>query len=122
METDARPLLKRLPRTGGSAMALQRVALPPRAEGRSTDEGIAWRRRPWGDGAPPRQVVTLNAAMVSRIAQHLRAREWARAMRMRRRTEFMPSLGRRARRRQRVEESELTGRGNSAVSTTSLGR
>ncbi len=79
METDARPLLKHLPRTGGSAMALQRVTLLPRAEGRPTDEGIAWRRRPWGDWAPPRRVMVLNGAMMGRIVQTVRAREWARA-------------------------------------------
>ncbi len=42
-------------------------------------EGVAWRRRPWGDAAPPRQTVMLNTAMIGRLAQRLRAREWARA-------------------------------------------
>ena len=79
METDARPLLKRLRRTEGSAMVLQRVTLQPRAKRGPGDGQVIWRRQPWGDRAPPRRVVMLNAAMIGALAQHLRAREWARA-------------------------------------------
>jgi len=68
------------PGAEASALGLQRVALQARPNGLRTDGELAWRRQSWGAGVPPRRVVVMNAAMVSRIAQHLRAREWARAM------------------------------------------
>ena len=44
-----------------------------------TDEGIQWRAHRLEDEGRSK-AVTVNAAMLSRIAQHLKAREWARAM------------------------------------------
>jgi hypothetical protein len=61
-----------------SVMALQRVPLKARADGRRTDGEIGWRPYQCGDEDRPRRVV-LNAAIVSRIAQRLRATEWAKA-------------------------------------------
>lgn len=55
------------------------VRMPVRATVGRTDETLGWRPRRWRDEDNPRPVV-LNSAMVSRIAQHLKAREWARAM------------------------------------------
>lgn len=43
------------------------------------DEEIIWRQRRLYPEKRPRQV-KMNAAMISSIARHLRAREWARAM------------------------------------------
>jgi len=62
-----------------SLVALQRMALQARPDGRRTDGEVPWRPLRWRDEDRPSQVVP-NAAMVSRIAGHLRAREWARAM------------------------------------------
>lgn len=42
-------------------------------------EGIPWRAHTLGDGARSKPVM-VNAAMLSRIAQHLKAQEWARAL------------------------------------------
>jgi hypothetical protein len=55
------------------------VRMPLRATVGRTDETLGWRPRRWRDeqGAT---AVLLNAATLSRIAQHLKAREWARAM------------------------------------------
>lgn len=61
-----------------SVMALQRVTLKARADGRRTHGEIGWRPYRCGDEDRPRRVV-LNAAIVGRIAQRLRATEWARA-------------------------------------------
>lgn len=62
-----------------SVVALQRMPLRRRASDRPAEGGFAWKPLPRGDEAQPKQV-TLNAAMVTRIAQHLKATEWARAM------------------------------------------
>jgi len=43
-----------------------------------TDEGIQWRAHRLGDEVRSK-AVAVNAATVGRIAQHLKAREWARA-------------------------------------------
>jgi hypothetical protein len=61
-----------------SVMALQRVPLKARADGRRTDGEIGWRPYQWGDEGRSRRAV-LNASIVGRIAQRLRATEWARA-------------------------------------------
>jgi hypothetical protein len=55
------------------------VRMPVRATVGRTDETLGWRPRRWRDeqGAT---AVLLNAATLNRIAQHLKAREWARAM------------------------------------------
>lgn len=79
-EQDQQERLLLQPGAEASAVVLQRVALQARPNGPRTDGEVAWRRQSWGDGAPPRRVVVMNAAMVSRIAQCLRAREWARAI------------------------------------------
>lgn len=62
-----------------SAVTLQRVPLKARAEAKATYGEIGWRPHRRGDEDKPRQVM-LNAAMISRIAQRLKANEWARAM------------------------------------------
>lgn len=55
------------------------VRMPLRATVGRIDQTIGWRPHRWRgeDNARP---VVLNSAMVSRIAQHLKAQEWARAM------------------------------------------
>lgn len=61
-----------------SVVALQRIALQAKAKAHATNGEISWRPHRWGDQDKPRRVM-LNPAMVSRIAQHLKATEWARA-------------------------------------------
>ncbi len=56
----------------------QRIRLQGVARTQPTDEGIQWRAHRLEDEGRSKPVV-VNAAMVSRIAQHLKAREWARA-------------------------------------------
>lgn len=55
------------------------VRMPLRATVGRIDQTIVWRPHRWRDEDNPRPVV-LNSAMVSRVAQHLKAREWARAV------------------------------------------
>ena len=55
-------------------LRLQGVAKTPPAI-----EGIPWPAHTLGDGARSKPVM-VNAAMLGRIAQHLKAQEWARAM------------------------------------------
>ena len=61
-----------------SVMTLQRVPLEARADGRRTDGEVPWRSLPWGVEHQPRRI-RLNGAMMGRIVQTVRAREWARA-------------------------------------------
>jgi hypothetical protein len=61
-----------------SMMALQRVPLKARADARRTDGEIGWRPYQCGVEGRSRRAV-LNASIVGRIAQRLRATEWARA-------------------------------------------
>jgi len=80
------------PGAEASAVLLRRVALQEaRPNGRRTDGEVAWRPLRWGGENQPGRVA-LNAALVSRIAQHLRATEWARARRMRPGARFAPNL------------------------------
>lgn len=61
-----------------SVVALHRMPLEARADGRRTDVEIGWRTCQARVEHQPRRVV-LNGAMMGRIVQTLRAREWARA-------------------------------------------
>ncbi len=59
-------------------MVLQRVTLPPRANAGRTDVEIGWRTCQARVEHQPRRI-RLNSAMMGRIVQCLRTREWARA-------------------------------------------
>jgi len=61
-----------------SVVTLQRMPLEARADGRRTDVEIGWRTCQARVEHQPRRVV-LNGAMMGRIVQTVRAREWARA-------------------------------------------
>ena len=61
-----------------SVVALQRMPLEARAAGSRTDVEIGWRTCQARVEHQPRRI-RLNGAMMGRIVQTLRAREWARA-------------------------------------------
>ena len=63
-----------------SVVTLQRMPLEARADGSRTDVEIGWRTCQARVEHQPRRVV-LNGAMMGRIVQTVRAREWARAVR-----------------------------------------
>jgi len=87
------------------------VRMPLRATVGRIDQTIGWRPHRWRDEDNPRPVV-LNSAMVSRIAQHLKAREWARAMGKRQNTPLGFGLEEWAetwKRNKELEERRLVG-------------
>jgi hypothetical protein len=73
-----------------------------------TDEGIQWRAHRLGDEVRSK-AVAVNAATVGRIAQHLRAREWARAMDRRQSTPLGSGLEKWAERWSRNKQLEERG-------------
>jgi hypothetical protein len=93
------------------ASVITPVRMPLRATVGRIDQTIGWRPHRWRDADNPRPVV-LNSAMVSRIAQHLKAREWARAMGKRLSTPFGSGLEEWAetwKRNKELEERRLVG-------------
>jgi hypothetical protein len=87
------------------------VRMPLRATVGRIDQTIGWRPHRWRDeqGAT---AVLLNAATLSRIAQHLKAREWARAVGRRPNTPLGFGLEEWAetwRRNKELEERRLAG-------------
>ena len=88
------------------------VRMPLRARPRRTDDTIGWAPYRWQEEDEPKRQVVMNAAMVSRVAHHLKAREWARAMGKRRSTPLGFRLEKWAetwRRNKELEEKRLAG-------------
>lgn len=73
-----RERLRLEPGPEASLVSPQRIRLLAVAKTQPTDEGIQWRAHRLGDEVRSK-AVAVNAATVGRIAQHLKAREWARA-------------------------------------------
>lgn len=86
----------------------QRIRLQARTKTHPADEGIPWRAHRLGDEGRSKPVV-VNAAMLSRIAQHLKAREWARARGKRQRTPSRLGLEKWAERWSRNKQLEERG-------------
>ncbi|MFQ5814399.1 MAG: hypothetical protein ACE5I2_14575 [Anaerolineae bacterium] len=78
-QEEQRERLRFQPGPEASVIAPVRMPLQARVGDRRTDETIGWRSHRWQEEDKPRRVV-LNSAMISVLAMHLRAREWARAM------------------------------------------
>jgi len=88
------------------------VRMPLRATPGRTDDTIGWAPYRWQDDDEPKRQVVMNAATLSRIAQHLKAREWARAMGKRQSTPLGFRLEKWAetwRRNKELEEKRLAG-------------
>ncbi|MFQ5873052.1 MAG: hypothetical protein ACE5JL_04535 [Dehalococcoidia bacterium] len=62
-----------------SPVSFRQIPLQATDKAHRRDDEIGWRQHRWGDEDRPRQI-KMNAAMICRIAQHLKAAEWARAM------------------------------------------
>lgn len=110
-QQEQRERLRFQPGPETSLVSPQRIPLHTMSRTHPTDEVIQWRARRLGDGGRSRPVV-LNAAMVSRIAQHLKATEWARARGKRRTTPSGSDLEKWAERWSRnkeLEERRLAG-------------
>lgn len=110
-QQEQRERLRFQPGPEASLASPQRIRLPALTKTHRTDEGIQWRsQRLGGEGST--KPLAFNAAMVSRIAQHLKAREWARAMGKRQGTPLGFRLEKWAetwRRNKELEEKRLAG-------------
>ena len=110
-QQEQRERLRFQPGPEASLASPQRIRLPALTKTHPRDEGIQWRaRRLGGEGST--KPLTLNAAMVSRIAQHLKAREWTRARGKRQGTPLGSGLEKWAetwRRNKELEEKRLAG-------------
>ena len=94
-----------------SVVSALRTRLPAMPQTSPADEGIQWPTRRLGDEVSSKPVA-VNAATVSRIAQHLKAREWARAMGKRPSAPLESGLEKWAetwRRNKELEERRLAG-------------
>lgn len=110
-QQEQREMLRLDPGPEAPAVSPQRIRLQGVAKTHPADEGIPWRAHRLGDDGRSKPVV-VNAAMVSRIAQHLKAREWARAMGKRQSTPLGSGLEKWAetwRRNKELEERRLAG-------------
>lgn len=109
--------------TGGqtSVVTLQRMPLQRRDSDRRADGEVAWKAQRWGDGAQPRRVV-LNGAMMGRIVQTVRAREWARAMGRKTRASLGSDLEVWAERWRRAEPAKANDAGGSTGPRNPRGR
>ena len=94
-----------------SVVSALRTRLPAMPQTSPADEGIRWPARRLGDEVSSKPVA-VNAATLGRIAQHLKAREWARAMGKRQGTPLGSGLEKWAeawRRNKELEERRLAG-------------
>jgi len=110
-QQEQRERLRFQPGTEASLVSPQRIRLPAMTKTHPRDEGIQWRsqRLPHEGSTKP---LALNAAMVARIAHHLKAREWARARGKRQGTPLGFRLERWAEkwnRNKELEEKRLAG-------------
>ncbi|MDO8613644.1 MAG: hypothetical protein Q7R32_12610 [Dehalococcoidia bacterium] len=104
-----------------SVVTLQRMPLEARADGSRTDVEIGWRTCQARVEHQPRRVVP-NGAMMGRIVQTLRAREWARATGRKTRAPLESDLEAWAERWKRAEPVKAKGAAGSAGSKNSRGR
>ena len=104
-----------------SVVALQRLSLEARANGRRTDGEIGWRPYQARVEHQPRRI-RLNGAMMGRIVQTVRAREWARAAGRKMRAPPGSDLEIWAERWRRAEPANAKGAAGSAGSKNSRGR
>ncbi len=104
-----------------SVVALQRVPLEARADDRRTDVEIGWRTCQARVERQPRRI-RLNGAMMGRIVQTLRAREWARATGRKTRAPLESDLEAWAERWKRAEPAKAKDAGRSPGSRNSRGR
>ena len=104
-----------------SVVTLQRMPLEARADGSRTDVEIGWRTCQARVEQQPRRI-RLNGAMMGRIVQTVRAREWARAMGRKTRAPQASDLEAWAERWKRAEPARAEGAAGSAGSSNSRGR
>ena len=104
-----------------SVVTLQRMPLEARADGSRTDVEIGWRTCQARVEHQPRRI-RLNGAMMGRIVQTVRAREWARAMGRKTRAPLESDLEAWAERWKRAEPAKANDAGGSTGPRNPRGR